>query len=129
MRRARTSSLAITVVLLIAGAALVLASVFYAHAQYQSMPHPITTVTRSRGESLRPWMTLPFIARAYRVPEPVLLHAIGIDRAQAGHNSLEQIADAQHTSTDALILQLRAAIHDYHLAHPTTPTPSARPGR
>lgn len=128
MRRLRSSSLTITVVLLLAGAALVLGSVLYARAQYQTLPQPISTVSRAPGQTLRPWMTLPFIARAYHVPEPVLLSALGIDRQQADHHSLEEIADAQHTSTDAVIGKLRTAIHDYHVAHPRTPTPAAGSG-
>ena len=128
MRRVRPSSLAITIVLLLAGAVLVLGSVLYAQAQYRTLPHPISTVARAPGETVRPWMTLPFIARAYHVPEPVLLRALGIDRQQADHHSLEEIADAQRTSTDSVITALRAAIHEYHGAHPPTPTPASGPG-
>ena len=56
----------------------------YAHLRY---PAPSTDVAAIRG-----WMTVPYIARAYRVPEDALFAALGIPRAGNERLSLTRLS-------------------------------------
>ena len=67
------------------------------------------------------WMTIPYIARMYQVPPPMLFDAIGIHRKGNEDKSLKQLNEEYFPSEDGLVMEkVKAAI----LANqpPATPT-------
>lgn len=81
--------------------------------------------------TIRPWMTVPYIARVYHVPEPYLLETLGISDAQSvRHVTLSRLATRLNTTSDSLVQELQQAILTYREQHPDQtppPTPSATP--
>ncbi len=82
---------------------------------------------------VRTWMTIPYIARAYRVPEDVLWQGLGIPREGNRFKSLRLLDRAYAQGQPGVILnRVKELIHQYQIQHPTpaTPTPQtfvARP--
>src|SRR5437762_2612681 len=60
---------------------------FAERARHRFPPHPIETDVAA----IQGWMTIPYVARAYHVPEPELFKAVGADPHQARDQSLNQI--------------------------------------
>lgn len=75
--------------------------------------------------SIRPWMTVPYIARVYHVPESYLLQTLDVsDPESVRHVTLYSLAPRLRLTTDALIQKLQTAILTYRQSHPTpSPTP------
>lgn len=73
---------------------------------------------------IRFWMTIPYIARVYNVPESYLLQSLHIsDPNSVRHVTLQTLAGRLHTTTNTLIHEIQTAILTYRKSHPT-PTPS-----
>jgi hypothetical protein len=89
-------------------------AVFAARAMQQSPFRPTV-------EPIRPWMTVPYIARSHHVPASVLYTALGLPPTQHDRRPLLAIARAQHRPVSAVIAAVQAAIVQYH---PPTPTPA-----
>jgi hypothetical protein len=109
--------------LLILGLALSLGvtGVFAARAM-QHVPR------RQVDEPIQPWMTVPYIARSYRVPSAACYQALGLPPMPRDRRPLVAIARAQNRPVSQLIADLQKAIAQYRLAHPTPhPIPSPRP--
>ncbi len=106
--------------LLIVGFALSLAITgFFAVQAIREAPH------RRRNETIRPWMTIPYIAHSYRVPVNVLDQALGLPSTPQDRRPILQIARQQHEPVENLILLLQAAITQYRLT--ATPPPTTTP--
>lgn len=80
----------------------------------------------SRDEPIRPWMSVTYVARAYRTPPPVLLDALGIPLSQA-RQPLSAIAAAQGRPVTDLIAALQQAIADYRSTHSSSQPPPLDP--
>lgn len=81
------------------------------------------------GESVgvRPWMTIPYIARTYHVPEDVLFDALGLDDNPRNRRVPLQALAARHgRDLDADIATLNATIDARRGPRPP-PTPRPRP--
>lgn len=77
--------------------------------------------------AIRPWMTLHYVSRVYRVPESYLLTTLGIaDASSVRHETLYALAARLHLTPDVLIKKLQVAILTYRTQHPT-PSPSGTP--
>src|ERR1700682_4816763 len=68
---------------------------------------------RQVDEPIRPWMTVPYIARSYRVPASVLYQALGLPPAlpppaPRDRRPLIAIARAQNRPVSLLIADLQA---------------------
>jgi hypothetical protein len=76
-----------------------------------------------RDEPIRGWMTVGYVAHAYRVPPHVLYLALDLPYAPPNRRPLRDIAKRQHRSMDQIraILQ-NAVVH----ARPPYPPPSPR---
>lgn len=75
--------------------------------------------------AIQPWMTIPYIARTYHVPESYLLQRLHIPSGQSvRHVTLTTLAARQHIATSALIHEIQSAILTYRQQHPT-PTPQS----
>lgn len=118
---------AVVILLVLAGAVLtaffgvrVLRGVVLLH-EARRHPAPMTDVGLMRS-----WMTLPYLARAYRVPESALWQAAGIPEDGNRRKSLRVLA-REYGQPD-LIQTLQAAIRAYRAAHPSAPAPTRPPG-
>lgn len=75
-------------------------------------------------ELIRDWMTIPYIARMYQVPPPMLFDAIGIHHKGNEEKSLKQLNDEFFPAEDGVVLEkVKAAI----LAIQPPPTPTVPP--
>ncbi len=64
-------------------------------------------------ESLRGWMTVPYIARETRVPEPVLWQALGLPRPEGHERSLDDLARLAGQAPGWALAQVRQAVADF----------------
>lgn len=71
-----------------------------------------------RDEPIRPWMSVGYVARSYRVPPPVLYQAIGLEPTPRDRRPLREIAARQNRPVDDLISELQAAIIAFRKSHP-----------
>ena len=72
-------------------------------------------------ELIRDWMTIPYIARMYQVPPPMLFDAIGIDRKGNEEKSLQQLNEEYFPGDDGVIMEkVKATI--LAILPPSTPT-------
>ena len=78
---------------------------------------------------IRDWMTIPFIAKMYHVPPPVLFEALDIPQQRNREKSLEQLNEEYYPEAEGIVLEkVKAAI----LANqppltPTVPATSSTP--
>jgi hypothetical protein len=72
-----------------------------------------------RDETIRPWMSVGYVARSYRVPAPVLYQAIGLEPTPHDRRPLREIAARQNRSVDTLISELHDAIVAFRSSHPS----------
>jgi hypothetical protein len=77
-----------------------------------------------RDETIRPWMTVPYVAHSHRVPPRVLYEALGIPHPPHDRRPLRQIAREQNVSIDHVMETLQKAIVDFQ----QTNVPSAPAG-
>lgn len=82
-------------------------------------PPPMSEEIETDVELIRDWMTVPFIARTYYVPEPLIFDALGISPRDNHEKSLKEINEEYFPEQDGIVLELvKAAI----LAHQTALT-------
>ena len=70
-----------------------------------------------RDEQIRPWMSVQYVARSYRVPPPILYQSIGAVAVPRDRRPLREIAREQNRSVDTLISELQQAIVDFRKSH------------
>ncbi len=75
---------------------------------------------RHVDEPIAPWMSIPYIARSYRVPAYVLYQALGLPASPPDHRPLMMIARHQKRTVASLITALQEAIRH---SRPPNPTP------
>ena len=71
-----------------------------------------------RDETIRPWMSVGYVANSYRVPRPVLYQAIGIEPTIRDRRPLREIAAQQKRPVSTLISELTQAIDEHRKTHP-----------
>lgn len=116
-----------TMLLMAAGIALLVGAVWHAR-QYMHGPPPRPAQRTSARDLDRvaEWMTLRYVARAYNVPEPVLLRALQVGPLQARGHTLGDIASSRGEQTQTLLAEVRGAIRSYRAENPNRPTPTPR---
>lgn len=77
-------------------------------------------------EPIQTWMNVPYIARAYRVPPPVVARAIGLSPERRDRRPLREIAQEQGRLPEQLIAEIMAAIEQERVP-PRPPNPDAPP--
>lgn len=75
---------------------------------------------------IQSWMSVPYIARMYHVPEPELAQGLHIDPNAARMQSLSTIAGKQGKQTEEIIALVQQVIVDFQKKHSV---PSAFPSR
>ncbi len=115
----------LVVVLIIAGVGLTL----YYGGRFLSSIEQLRHVGLRPGQTdtslIREWMTVPYIARAYRVPENDLWQGLGIPEQGNRHKNLRAL-DREYASgkQGVVIDKVRAIIQDYQSSHSPTPSPA-----
>ncbi len=73
-------------------------------------------------EEVRPWMSIPYIARSHHVPAEQLYQAVDLPFDRHDHRPLWRIARQQGRPVDKLISSVEAVIsHAHGLATPAVP--------
>ena len=111
--------LMLAIELLILGAAVV---VFFSVRVYRAsnrLHQDAAPTNLTDVEALRGWMTLPYIARAYGVPEDALFAALGISKAGNEQLSVKQLVAKYGRDP----LATRQAIQQVLMREQRTPTP------
>src|SRR5437868_12670830 len=83
-----------------------------------------------RDETIRPWMTVPYVAHSYRVPPPVLYEALGIPPQPHDRRPIREIAGEQNVSVEQLITTLQESIARERARNPSgslSPSPGGSP--
>lgn len=79
--------------------------------------------SRHRDEAIRPWMSVPYVARSYRVPPPVLYRAIKLTPVPRDRRPLRDIALEQNRPVEALAADLQKAIGEFRSNPRQQPAP------
>ena len=82
-----------------------------------------------QDETIRPWMTIPYVAHSYRVPPPVLYEALAIDHPPHDRRPIREIAQTQNRSVEEVITTLQTAIARARSSPPLGQSPPPAPGR
>ena len=75
-----------------------------------------TDVTQIAG-----WMSVPYVARAYRVPAPELYAALGVppeDRGSRQFSTLDEIAERTGRPSEEVVETVRATVTAWQETHP-----------
>jgi len=113
--------LMLTIALVIVGAALVGFFGLRAYHAYDRFQGSALTAGTTDVEAIRGWMTLPYIAHAYGVPEDALFGALGIPIAGNERSSVKQLVTRYQRDP----LATRQMIQQVLLQYQRTPTPTA----
>jgi hypothetical protein len=98
---------------------------FHAFKKFNGYPPPADKI-ETDVERIRDWMTVPFIARMYDVPEEVIFDALGIPPQGNRKKSLEELDDEFFPEADGLAERIvKAAVLAHH--PPPTPVPPLTP--
>jgi FtsZ-interacting cell division protein ZipA len=89
--------------------ALVVVGLFTVSSAFRAFNHGRRFRERV-DEPIQSWMNVPYIARAYRVPPPLVARAIGLSPEQRDRRPLREIAQAQGRVPEELIAEIMAAI-------------------
>jgi hypothetical protein len=73
------------------------------------------------------WMSVPYVGRAYRVPEPELFRALGVEPEGRRMRPLREIARETERSADEVLEIVREAVTTWQASHPGPPTPIGAP--
>jgi hypothetical protein len=63
-----------------------------------------------RNEPIKSWMSVPFVAHTYHIPEPVLFQAIHVPPNPRDHRPIRDIARAENLPSAELIRELEKAV-------------------
>lgn len=81
---------------------------------FERVRHRPPPIPRQTNVSLiQDWMTVPFIARSYRVPESILFNKLGIDPETSRRSSLSSIAAKTNQTSQTVIDLLKEQISQF----------------
>jgi hypothetical protein len=81
-----------------------------------------------KDEQIKPWMSVRYVAHSYRVPPPVLFHALGLEPTPRDKRPLRVVAREQNRPVEALISELYSAINQARQPRPPPQPPPATDG-
>jgi len=73
------------------------------------------------------WMSVPYVGRAYRVPEPELFRALAVEREGHRMRPLREIASETGRSSDEVLEIVRETVTTWQSTHPGRRTPIGVP--
>jgi hypothetical protein len=69
------------------------------------------------------WMSVPYVSRAYRVPEDELYRALGVQPRDPRTRRLREIASETGRSSDEVVETVRETVSTWQAEHPRPPPP------
>ncbi len=100
----------------------ILVAVYLGLRIFTRIGHKPPPIPRQTDVSLiQDWMTIPFIAKSYRIPEPELFKAVGIDQPTDRKASLSSIAAKSGKSPQEIIDLLKQTVADFQKNQPSPP--------
>jgi hypothetical protein len=115
----------LTIVLVIVGMGLVGFFGMRAYRAYSRLQQAELSAGTADVEAIRGWMTLPYIARAYGVPEDALFQTLGIPKAGNRQLSVRQLVAKYGREPQATRQAIQQVLRDYQ--HRPTPTSGRAP--
>ena len=118
----RVKFVIVSVLLLLALAVTVFAAIATVQA-IQGFQQQNSLVKADDVRTVSDWMTIPYIARTYHVPEDYLyqwLHITSVQKPK--HATLRLLAVQYHQTVTSMIQSVQAAIRAYRTQHPPTGT-------
>ena len=101
------------------GATIFLAAQTVQAIQHFREQHALRLAGDVSVSTIRPWMTIPYISRAYNVPESYLYESLNItDPKSVRRTSLHSLAARYNRPVDRLIRDIQTAIETYRKQHP-----------
>ena len=73
------------------------------------------------------WMSVPYVSRAYRVPEPELYRALGVEPEGRRTRRLRDIAAATGRDPDEVVETVRETVTAWQASHPAPSRPPGAP--
>ncbi len=100
-------------ILIVAGVVLIAFFGMRAIRSYMRLQQTGLSENATDVEAIRGWMTLPYIARAYNVPEEILFESLDIPKAGNEKQSIMQLARKYHSKPSDIRATLQAVILQY----------------
>src|ERR1043166_2578501 len=80
-----------------------------------------------RDEVIRPWMSIPYVAHSYRVPDHVLYDSLNLFHPPHDRRPIKEIAKEQNRSVEEVVTTLQSAIARERREHPPNGPPPPEP--
>lgn len=85
---------------------------------FQSFQRQNTLTKQGDVRTIRPWMTVPYIARVCQVPESYLYHALHLtDSRVSRHATLQMVATRDHVPVEKVVHTVQESIITYRKQH------------
>ena len=112
-------------ILLVIGIAFLLLALYFTVKSVLTFMHPPRPLVREQNAVIvESWMTIPYIAKAYRIPEQELFQRTGLPKNTGKSQSIKSIAEKNKLNPDEMTAQIRQAIITFQKDHPR---PSRKP--
>jgi LysM repeat protein len=122
----RLKIIIISALLVLAIASVVLAAASTVRA-FHAFQQQRTLVKVGDVRAVHDWMTVPYIARVYHVPQSTLYTALHLAPTKSdAHMTLNEIAQRRHVPVTKIIQLVQQTILQYRRQHPQTPTPTPK---
>lgn len=123
----RARIIVISILLLLAVGSTVLAATSTVQA-FHAFQRQRTLVKIGDVSTVRSWMTVPYIARVYHVPQSSVYSALHlVKKPDSSHMTLSEVAQHSHQPIAKIIQIVQHSILEYRRQHPMsshTPTPT-----
>jgi hypothetical protein len=118
LKSRRVTILIISVLLGVAIIAVIFTAIGTVRA-VQSLQHQHTLAKAGDVSTIRPWMTLPYVAHNYHVPESYLYNSLRIpDTRNSHHMPLQALASHYNRPVDSVVHDIQNAVILYRKQHP-----------
>lgn len=92
---------------------------YFSRIHHRPPLHPRET----NVQLVQSWMTLPYIARTYRIPISVLWEKLQVDPKKDERSSLETIAQDENKTPEEIVEKVKATITEFQKLPPAPPLP------
>jgi hypothetical protein len=99
----------------------------FAYRLYQRRGRPPPPPRQTEVALIASWMTVPYIARGYRVPPDEIFRGLGIPPQGNERKSLNELGSAYGRSPGELVAAVQAIVQDWQASHPSPPKPGGVP--
>jgi hypothetical protein len=100
-------------ILVAIGLVLLVATGAYATHFFRSPARHIPSRVSRNVSAIQDWMTVRYVARAYGIPEQMLIDHLSITSQQANHQSIKSLAKLQNKDPLQLLEDVRSFVQHY----------------